>query len=44
MTANGWVKFDVAENKCLVGYYAMSGEWFVMIRRTFVFPYPSVSQ
>jgi len=36
MTANVWVKFDVAENKCLVRFYAVLGEWFLMIQRTFV--------
>jgi hypothetical protein len=31
MTANGWLKFDVAEDTSLVQIYAVSGEWFMMI-------------
>jgi len=31
MTANGWVKFDVAEDKSFVGLYAVLGEWVVVI-------------
>ena len=35
MTANVWVKFDIVEDKCLVIFYVVLVEWFVMIRRTF---------
>jgi len=44
MIANGWVKFDFAKNKCLVRFYAVLGQWFMVIRRTLVCQYPSVNQ
>jgi len=35
-----WLKSDTAEDKSLVQFYVVSGEWFMMIRRTLVSQYP----